>query len=39
MYVLPKSVCVCSACDPSVHIDSPSICLFMFVYVGSYRFI
>ena len=26
--------CVCCACDPSVHLDAPSICLF--VYVGSF---
>ena len=27
--------CVCCACDPSVHLDVPSIGLFMFVYVRS----
>ena len=26
--------CVCFACDPSLHLDVPSICLFMCVYVG-----
>ena len=26
MYGLPKSVCVCCACDPSVRLDTPSVC-------------
>ena len=31
-YSLPKSVCVCCTCDPSVHLDAPSIC-FVCVFV------
>ena len=31
--------CVCCACDPSVHLDVPSIGLFVFLYVGSYLLI
>ena len=27
------------ACDPSVHLDAPYICLFVFLYVGSYLLI
>ena len=27
--------CVCCACDPSVRLDAPSRCLFVFMYVGS----
>ena len=40
MYGLPKSVGC--ACDPSVRLDAPSICitvLFVFLYVGSYPLI
>ena len=34
--VWSSNECVCCACDPSVCLDSPSICLFVFLYVGSY---
>ena len=34
-----QRVCVCCACDHSVCLDAPSICLFVFLYVGSYLFI
>ena len=27
--------CVCCACGPSECLDAPSICLFVFLYVGS----
>ena len=33
MYGLPKSVCC--ACVPSVHLDAPSICYVVIVYVGT----
>ena len=32
MYGLPKSVCVCYACDPNEHLSGPSIC-FVCVFV------
>ena len=35
MYGLPPE-CVCCACDPSVHLSVPSICLFVFLY-SSFR--
>ena len=31
--------CACCACDPSVHLNVPSICFLMFLYVGSYLLI
>ena len=31
--------CVCCACGPSERLDVPSICLFVFLYVGSYLLI
>ena len=31
--------CVCCACGYSERLDSPSICLFVFLYVGSYLLI
>ena len=34
MYGLPKSVC-----DPNERLSTPSICLFVFLYVGSYLLI
>ena len=34
MYGLPKNVCV--ACDPKERLSAPSICLLVFLYVGSY---
>ena len=30
---------VCCACDRNVHLDAPSICLFVFLYAGSYLII
>ena len=32
MYGLPKSVCVCCACDPNERLSAPSIC-FVCVFV------
>ena len=32
-------MCVCCACGPSERLDAPSICLFVFLYVGSYLLI
>ena len=32
MYGLPKSVCVCCACDPNERLSAPSIC-FVYVFV------
>ena len=36
MYDIPKSVCVCCACDHSVRLDVHSICFVCVLYVGSY---
>ena len=33
MYGLIRCISVCCACDPSVHLDIPSIGLFVLVYV------
>ena len=30
---------VCCACDPNDHLSAPSICFFVFLYVGSYLLI
>ena len=35
----PCMVCVCCACDPNERLSAPSICLFVFLYVGSYLLI
>ena len=37
--VWSSTECACCACDPSVHISVPSICLFVFLYVGGYLLI
>ena len=34
-----QRVCVCCACDPNERLSAPSICLFVFLYVGSYLLI
>ena len=31
--------CVCCACGPNERLNAPSICLFVFLYVGSYLLI
>ena len=31
--------CACCASDPGIHLSVPSICLFVFLYVGSYPLI
>ena len=38
-YVWSSKECVCCACDPSVHLDAPSIGLFVFMYDGSFLLI
>ena len=38
-HVWSSKECVCCACGPSERLDAPSICLFEFLYVGSYRLI
>ena len=38
-HVWSSNECVCCACDPSERLDVPSICLFVFLYVGSYHLI
>ena len=35
-HVWSSKECVCCACGPGVRLDDPSICLFVFLYVGSY---
>ena len=37
--VWSSTECACCACDPSVYLSVPSICLFVFLYVGSYLLI
>ena len=37
--VWSSTECACCACDPSVPLSVPSICLFVFLYVGSYLLI
>ena len=38
-HVWSSNECVCCACDPNERLSAPSICLFVFLYVGSYLFI
>ena len=40
-HVWSSKECVCCACNPSERLDAPSIilCLFVFLYVGSYLLI
>ena len=38
-HVCSSIECVRSACGPSESLDAPSICLFVFLYVGSYLLI
>ena len=37
--LLSSEECVCCSCDTSVHLNSPSICLFEFLYVRGYLLI
>ena len=38
-HVWPSKECVCCACDPNERLSVPSICLFVFLNVGSYLLI
>ena len=38
-HVWSSKECVCCACDPNERLSAPSICLFVFLYVGSYLLI
>ena len=38
-HVWSSKECVCCACDPNERLSTPSICLFVFLYVGSYLLI
>ena len=38
-HVWASKECVCCACDHNERLSAPSICLFVFLYVGSYLLI